>query len=92
MPRLLLGGILCPFLQLLHILGRVSRRGRAVRLNGLLAVRRQLLLPVALALLLLAQAVFLVLGVVCIFCYACQDLNERQTWWMRGGGYLCRFP
>lgn len=64
-PRL--GRLLCSplglFLQLRSLAG-AGRRVVAVRPDGLLAVRRQLWLPVALALLLLGERVGLVLIVV----------------------------
>lgn len=58
----------------------------AVRLQGLLAVGRELGLPVALALLLLVEGVLLVVlvvgfGVFCVF--RCQ---LRVAWFMRGEG------
>src|SRR6187551_2644636 len=60
----LLGGLLGALLQLLDVIleaaGALAASG-AVGLDGLLAVRGQLRIPVALALLLLGQAVVLVL-------------------------------
>lgn len=61
--RRLLGVLLGPLLQLLD--GLV---GAAVSLDGLLAVRGELGLPVALALLLLGEGVLLVLIVVLVLC------------------------
>lgn len=61
--RRLLGVLLGPLLQLLDGLVRA-----AVGLDGLLAVRGELGLPVALALLLLGEGVLLVLVVVLVLC------------------------
>lgn len=65
---LLLGGGLGPLLQLLHRVGVAGLAVGPVCLDGLLAVRGQLGLPVALALLLLGQRIDLVLLVVGIVC------------------------